>query len=509
MSDQSQPAAEASVAMKSSRSVLVLIALALVVNVVGTWSLPLTDRDETYYSEVAREMIERGDWVVPHVNGQWFLEKPPLFFWAEAAAFTSLGQSEFAARFPSVLAGIATTLAVFGFGISLLRDRRAAFWAAVMFTVCVQSLLQGKAATLDMTLTLCTTLAWWSGWELMSRGGASRFQASAVPRAAWWAVFYLSLGLSTLAKGPVFVLPLATLVLFALLVRRPVKPWIWPTVAGFAAAAVVFALWLIPANIRTGGAVSSELYRRLVAAPSVTVIQGHGGSSMGTYLLTLPVHLLLFFPFFFPWSLQAPWLATRLWRRENRSDADLYLLAGIGLTYLVFSLGRTKLPHYTYPAFPLLALLLAGQWFAARRPTVALRRWTLAIVAVNTVAGLAVAPIAGSMMQPARIWREVEPLLKPETQCGLVKFTEPSAIWYFRSKLKPHTVKLRTDAAMDFLTTDVPRVVIIPTAVADAITSPGVSAFRLLDSGGWGIVPKVRLKLTILANPAALVSKGR
>src|SRR4029077_16266874 len=74
---------------------------------------------------------------------------------------------------------------------------------------------------------------------------------------------------------------------------------------------------------------------------------------------------------FFPWSMKLPWLVRKLWRmrktgvgeaRYSRNLIDTYLLAGIGIIFVIFTLIKTKLPHYTLPAFPLLALLLARHW---------------------------------------------------------------------------------------------------------------------------------------------------
>ena len=59
----------------------------VIFHMVGTWSLPLIDRDDPRFAEASREMIERGDYIVPHFNNQLRLDKPPLAYWAQVASY--------------------------------------------------------------------------------------------------------------------------------------------------------------------------------------------------------------------------------------------------------------------------------------------------------------------------------------------------------------------------------------------------------------------------------------
>src|SRR3954469_16131755 len=89
-------------------------------------------------------------------------------------------------------------------------------------------------------------------------------------------------------------------------------------------------------------------------------MEGHGAKSLGVYLATLPLYFVTVFASFFPWSIKLPWLTRKLWR--DRDATDKFLIAGIVIIFLIFTLVKTKLPHYTLPTFPLLALLLAKYW---------------------------------------------------------------------------------------------------------------------------------------------------
>src|SRR5437899_11904568 len=97
-------------------------------------------------------------------------------------------------------------------------------------------------------------------------------------------------------------------------------------------------------------------------------MEGHGANSLGMYLLLLPFYFVTVFISFFPWSIKLPWLVRKLW--QNRSAGvddpgysgnliDTYLITGTAIVFIIFTFVSTKLPHYTLPAFPLLALLLA------------------------------------------------------------------------------------------------------------------------------------------------------
>src|SRR5947199_8689258 len=73
---------------------------------------PLLDPDEPVYGQIAREMVQTGNWLTPHLAGRPWFDKPPLFYWGEAASMTLLGPTELAARLPSALAAVLLALLV-------------------------------------------------------------------------------------------------------------------------------------------------------------------------------------------------------------------------------------------------------------------------------------------------------------------------------------------------------------------------------------------------------------
>src|SRR5919109_2811666 len=142
---------------------------ALAFHLAGTWNLPLIDRDEPRFAEASREMIERGDYVVPYFNGQLRLDKPPLTYWAQVASYHIFGENDFAARFPSAIAAALVAILIFAWGthfgerphpagsVRHPAEHKTGLVAAIMFTLCLQTFVHAKAAVADMWLVLLMT----------------------------------------------------------------------------------------------------------------------------------------------------------------------------------------------------------------------------------------------------------------------------------------------------------------------------------------------------------------
>ena len=127
------------------RNYIVLFVGCLLFHLAGTWSLPLIDRDEPRFAEAAREMRERADFIVPYFNNQFRFDKPPLTYWLQVASYRVFGENDFAARFPTAVAAALVALVLFGWG-KRLRDEKAGWWAAIIFTLSLQTFVHAKAA---------------------------------------------------------------------------------------------------------------------------------------------------------------------------------------------------------------------------------------------------------------------------------------------------------------------------------------------------------------------------
>jgi 4-amino-4-deoxy-L-arabinose transferase-like glycosyltransferase len=480
----------------------------------GTWSLPLIDRDEPRFAEASREMIQRADYVVPYFNNQLRLDKPPLAYWAQVASYRIFGESDFSARFPSAIAAALIALVIFVWG-RRNDSARVGWWAAIIFTLSLQTFVHAKAAVADMWLVLFMTLAHWAGYELVqrptsnsdkSRAGTQR-PAFNVQRRWWW-IFYLSLAFGFLAKGPIAWIPLLTVAATSILARDWQLARRLKLLRGILLMLAVVALWGIPALIRTHGEFFAIGIGRHVIGRSLATMEGHGASSFGMYLLLLPFYFVTIFVSFFPWSIKLPWLARRLWCKHetgvgdpgfsNRDKIDRYLLTGIGTIFVIFTLVATKLPHYTLPAFPLLALLLARHWQGAA--AIEHRGSLFRTVAITSAClwiaiALIIPPLVARFFPAYQLFRESRAYLQPNMQFASVEFEEPSVVWYFRSRVQSFLTRLNKKKAVDFMSGPGPRFVIVPTSLVEELFPNHPRAWR---SRGFNIAKGKQVDLTLV-----------
>ena len=191
---------------------------------------PLFDPDEGRNAEVAREMAETNDFVLPHLDGLPYLDKPIVYFAAAAVTMKMLGPTETAARLPALLFTIATLVIVVRF--ARRRWGPDTGWLAGLALATMPLVLAYARTTIfDSALAFCTTLAILAFWEDR-------------PLLAWAAI-----GVGSITKGPIAILiPLATLVPFVLLTGRPLRR-LFP-LAGLGLFLIVAVPWFLAVSAR-------------------------------------------------------------------------------------------------------------------------------------------------------------------------------------------------------------------------------------------------------------------
>ncbi len=250
-----------------------------------------------------------------------------------------------------------TAVLLFAWG-RRLGSERIGWWAAIVFTLCVQVFVHAKACVADMWLVFFVTAASWAGFELLADSlGLAGSPADDRRWKYWRLMFYVALGLGFLAKGPLAWLPLLTVISTKIFLRGNSLTRRFWFVSGMLGTVAIVCTWGIPALIRTNGEFFAVGIGRHVVERSFGPLEGHGSQSWQSYLLTLPFYFVTVFLSFFPWSIKLPALTWHLWRK--RDGIDNYLLSGILIVFVIMSLVKTKLPHYTLTAFPLL-LFVAG-----------------------------------------------------------------------------------------------------------------------------------------------------
>ncbi|HEX8372669.1 MAG TPA: glycosyltransferase family 39 protein [Chthoniobacterales bacterium] len=427
---------------------------------IGTWSLPLIDRDEPRFAEASREMLERQDFVVPYLNNEYRFDKPPLTYWLQSSAYRVFGENEAAARLPSVLAAAAIAVIVLAWG-TRLKDAALGWRAAVIFTLSLQVALHAKAAVADMLMVLFVVLAAWAGWE-MTRREKDHFH--------WWAVFVGALALGFLAKGPIAWLPIIP-VAMRLRGGRTVLMF----VCGILLMLLLVSFWGIPALERTNGEFFKVGIGKHVVGRSVSAMEGHGAKNLAGYVATMPFYFLTIFASFAPWS----WFLPRLFRQRKPlwQDPDQrYLLLQALLFFVVFSLVKTKLPHYTLPAFPMLALLIAGVVTGEQ-----VRKFGLRMGGFFLILSILVFPFAARLFPAPSLAEQSAAVLKPEMEFASTEFVEPSLIWSFRKTVRGFHFKVDPKKAAKWMNKRGPRFYILPTdKVSEAFPSvdPRWKVFR-------------------------------
>jgi 4-amino-4-deoxy-L-arabinose transferase-like glycosyltransferase len=335
------------------RPVLTLILLSSLTFFLGLGRQAITDMDEAYYAEAAREMVETGDWLTPHFNYEHRWEKPVLYYWLTSAVYVVAGPSEAAARFWSALAGVGLVLLTF----AIAREEEAALavrssppasegpWlAGAIAATCFGYFAEARLALPDLPLTFLITLTIWTALRQC------------------WALAGLAAGLGFLMKGPVaFVVP--ALVILPIWWREGTWRVIrWRGVAlGCAIALAVGVPWYVAMTVTHGRAylesffISDNLER--FATNKFT-----GKTTTGLFFY-IPIVLAGLVP----WTVYAVvMLVARLARRENgssrwqgnASEWRLGLWTLVPLLFFTISFG--KQPRYILPVLPPVAILLGS-----------------------------------------------------------------------------------------------------------------------------------------------------
>jgi hypothetical protein len=260
----------------------------------------------------------------------------------------------------------------------------------------------------------------------------------------------------------------------------------------------IVAIWGVPALIQTHGEFFTIGIGRHVVGRSLVTMEGHGANSFGMYLLLLPFYFLTIFISFFPWSIKLPWLTRKLWLNQN--NIDHYLIAGVAVIFIIFSLIKTKLPHYTLPAFPLLALLLA-QRLATENSMRFFRNCAAASALGYLGLALVVPPLVARFFPAHELFQQSHEYLRADMEFGGVSFTEPSLVWYFRSRVHGFLTPLNTRRAADFMTQTGPRFIIAPTSLATKLFPNHPENWRMFSTHGFNIAKGEHVELTLVLKP--------
>jgi 4-amino-4-deoxy-L-arabinose transferase-like glycosyltransferase len=322
---------------------------------------PLFNPDEGRYAEIPREMAAGGDWVIPHLNGLAYIEKPPLQYWATALSYRVFGPSEFAARLYTALTALGT-LALVALAARRLWSAQAAWRAAAVLAGMLMFVVLGQLLTLDMSLSFYLTSSL-VAFLLAQRASSAK---------AWMALAWAAAGCGVLTKGLVAAaIPAAVLILYSLY-TRDFSPW-----------RRLRLRWGLPLFLLIAVPWHWLAARRLPDFLDFFFVHEH----LARYLTPVAdreepwwFFAGVFLAGSFPWTVPALRVLGGGWRRRvsapgGEFQPTVFLWIWVIFIGVFFSLSDSKLMPYILPVMPALALLIAAQPQKALRQDFSLTAW--------------------------------------------------------------------------------------------------------------------------------------
>ncbi len=319
------------------KSFWILLIVTIVTIFVNIGHMPLLDPDEPVYAETPKEMIQFNDFISPRIYGEYWYDKPPMYYWLVVVAFKLFGINEFAARFPSALLAVICVMMVY-VSVSKLFSERVGMASGLILATSIEYFYLGKAAVTDITLTLFLTASLLC--FLQKR----------------YYLFYIFSALATLTKGPIgFLFPGAIILIWMTLTRRLSELKHMKIPLGVIVWAVIAMPWYL-AMYQLHGA---DFVNGFIGVNNIARFTTAEHAKTSGWYFFIPVLILGFFP----WTaLMFQTIKTSL-KAKNRKEYSTLLFLNIwaAFIFLFFSISSTKLLTYILPVYPPLAILVG--WY--------------------------------------------------------------------------------------------------------------------------------------------------
>ena len=380
-------------------------------------SHPIYILDEAKNAEAAREMFVNGNWIVPTFNGELRTDKPPLHYWFMMLAYKLFGVDAFAARFFSALFGVLTIISTYHFTKKFINKRIAAI---TVFLLCsaIFFMQEFHLAVPDPYLIFFLSFGLFTFYDFYKFGKKSS-----------GLLFYISIGLAVLAKGPVAIALPGLIILIFLLMKKEFN-WnsikkINPFLGGILTLAICFPYfyWVHQA---TDGAFTEGFFLQHNIQRFSGEMEGHGGLPFVTWAFVL-LGLLPYSFFIIQGFIQG-------WKQRKINDFILFSFVVATVFVVFFSVSMTKLPNYPMPSYPFIGILISVYLNEILKKSISLKGYKISlwVLLVITIA----MPIAGYIA-----------LSQIETQLYSVRYTSftlailpcamiASLIYLYRGKIK-------------------------------------------------------------------------
>lgn len=322
------------------------------------WAYALMDVDESRYVVMSKEMFNTKDFLTLYLNGEYFFEKPPLYFWIECLSFGLFGKiTEFTARFPVAMLGTIACFVTYFLGKKVV-SRNYGVISSLILATSVEYIILAKFAILDIVLTAFV-------WFSLASGIMTFFCKENNKKYFWW-LFYIFSGLAVMAKGiPGFVIPFGSM-FFISITAKKFKEIFRPQY--FIIGVILFLLIVTPWHY-----IMLKMHNPLFF--NEYIMKHHIARFMGKDTLNRQQPFWFFFVTllwgFMPWAVSCIAVLLRKltkkdWNFKELTQTRKFLLYNgiIAIfTILFFSSSDTKLITYILPVYPSLSLLAGYIWW--------------------------------------------------------------------------------------------------------------------------------------------------
>ena len=317
---------------------LIKIAISYIFFFLNLGSYSLKEPDEGRYAEIPREMVETGDYIVPHLNYVRYFEKPPLLYWMVALSYKIIGVNEWSFRLPNALFALIGVVITFLF-VERWFNEKIAFITSMILMSSFGFFAMGRIVTIDMLFAV-----------LLFISLSCFFRFYKKKESLFLYLFYTTLALATLTKGPVALILLGiTIFLFLLSEKNFLFLKQMTSIKGILLYIFIAMPWFVTISLK-----EKEFFNFFFVDQHILRFLTTKHHRSGPIYYFFPV----VFGGLFPWSVFLPLAMIRLWRVK---ELKLFFIWSF-VVFSFFSISGSKLPPYILPIFPALSIIL-GYFF--------------------------------------------------------------------------------------------------------------------------------------------------
>nr|WP_197541119.1 lipid IV(A) 4-amino-4-deoxy-L-arabinosyltransferase [Xenorhabdus poinarii] len=330
--------------MRTSKAGAILMALFFVL----TYLLPLNSRllwqpDETRYAEISREMLQRGDWIVPYFLDVRYFEKPVAGYWVNNISQWIFGDNNFAVRFGSVFSILISALLLARLAMMMWQCRQTAFVSSLIYISMFIVLSIGSYSVLDPMFSLWVTAGIVSCyWTLKA--------VTTKERSLAWCVLGLTCGMAFMTKGFLaFALPVLAMIPITMYLKR------FQEMVRFGSLAVLSAIlislpWVIAIALR-----EPDYWHYFFWVEHIQRFASENAQHIAPVWYYLPILILGVIP----WLGLLPGALIKSWKEKKSHPEMFFLFCWFVIPFIFFSIAKGKLPTYVLPFIGPLALMMA------------------------------------------------------------------------------------------------------------------------------------------------------